>query len=88
MLNVVAVPLIAVWVGIPLLLVFVPATLVRELPPDHAGRIPRRADPPPVQEAAGARVLMWLRTTLTDPATWRDIVWLLVNAVLGFTLAC
>ncbi len=31
-------------------------------------------------------ILMWLRTTLTDPATWRDIVWLLLNAVVGFTL--
>ncbi len=31
-------------------------------------------------------LLMWLRTTLSDPATWRDIAWLLVNAVVGFTL--
>jgi signal transduction histidine kinase len=31
-------------------------------------------------------MLMRLRTILTDPQTWRDIIWLLVNAVLGFTL--
>ncbi len=38
-LNVVAVPLIAVWVGIPMLLVFVPCTRwFANVPPDDAGR--------------------------------------------------
>src|SRR5215211_4310508 len=86
-LNVVAVPLIAVWVGIPMLLAFVPATrwfanCHRTMLASFLGEpIPRPYKKPPMPG-----VLMWLRTTLTDPATWRDIVWLLVNAVLGFTL--
>jgi signal transduction histidine kinase len=86
-LNVVAVPLIAVWVGIPLLLVVVPCTrwfanCHRTILAGFTGeRIPRPYRKPPMPG-----ILMWLRTTLTDPATWRDIAWLLVNAVVGFTL--
>ncbi|WBQ07452.1 sensor histidine kinase [Kribbella sp. CA-293567] len=86
-LNVVAVPLIAVWVGIPLLLVFVPCTrwfanCHRTLYAGITGTvIPRPYKKPPMPG-----LLMWLRTTLTDPATWRDIAWLLVNAVVGFVL--
>ncbi|WP_433007085.1 sensor histidine kinase [Kribbella sp. CA-294648] len=86
-LNVVAVPLIAVWVGIPLLLVFVPcvrwyANCHRVL---YAGLIGTPI-PKPYKKPPMPGILMWLRTTLTDPATWRDIAWLLVNAVIGFTL--
>ncbi|MBB6570806.1 sensor histidine kinase [Kribbella sandramycini] len=86
-LSVVSVPLIAVWVGIPLLLAVVPATrwfanCHRTMLAGFIGeRIPRPYKKPPLPG-----VLMWLRTTLTDPATWRDIVWLLVNAVIGFAL--
>ncbi|HEY0621054.1 MAG TPA: sensor domain-containing protein, partial [Kribbella sp.] len=87
-LNVVAVPLIAVWVGIPMLLVFVPCTrwfanCHRTIFAGFTGSpIPRPYKKPPMPG-----VLMWLRTTLTDPATWRDVAWLLVNAVIGFTLS-
>ncbi|ONI72576.1 histidine kinase [Kribbella sp. ALI-6-A] len=86
-LNVVSVPLIAVWVGIPMLLVFVPcvrwfANCHRTILSGFLGvRIERPYRKPPMPG-----VLMWLRTTLSDPATWRDIAWLLVNAVIGFTL--
>ncbi|NEA34721.1 sensor histidine kinase [Streptomyces sp. SID13031] len=86
-LNVVAVPLIAVWVGIPLLLVFVPCTrwfanCHRVLYAGFTGSV----IPKPYKKPPMPGILMWLRTTLTDPATWRDIAWLLVNAVIGFTL--
>jgi len=86
-LNVVSVPLIAVWVGIPMLLVFVPCTrwfanCHRVL---YAG-ITGTVIPKPYKKPPMPGILMWLRTTLTDPATWRDIAWLLVNAVVGFTL--
>ena len=87
-LNVVAVPLIAVWVGIPMLLVFIPCTrwfanCHRTLFAGITGTpIQRPYRKPPIPG-----VLMWLRTTLADPATWRDIAWLIVNAVIGFTLA-
>lgn len=86
-LNVVAVPLIAVWVGIPLLLVFVPC--VRWYANCHRvlyGSLIGTEIPKPYKKPPMRGLLMWLRTTLTDPATWRDIVWLLVNAVIGFTL--
>jgi signal transduction histidine kinase len=85
--NVVAVPLIAVWVGIPMLLVFVPAT--RWFANCHRTMLAGvlgEAIPRPYKKPPMPGVLMWLRTTLTDPATWRDIAWLLVNAVVGFTL--
>jgi signal transduction histidine kinase len=86
-LNVVAVPLIAVWVGIPLLLVFVPC--VRWFANCHrviyAG-LTGQVIPKPYKKPPLPGILMWLRTTLTDPATWRDIAWLLVNAVVGFAL--
>jgi signal transduction histidine kinase len=86
-LNVVSVPLIAVWVGIPMLLVVVPcvrwfANLHRTLLGSLTGvQIQRPYRTPPMPG-----MLMRLRTILTDPATWRDIAWLLVNAVIGFTL--
>jgi signal transduction histidine kinase len=87
-LNVVSVPLIAVWVGIPMLLVIVPcvrwfANLHRTLLGSLTGvQIQRPYRKPPMPG-----MLIRLRTILTDPATWRDIAWLLVNAVIGFTLA-
>ncbi|HEY3563075.1 MAG TPA: sensor histidine kinase [Kribbella sp.] len=86
-LSVVSVPLIAVWVGIPLLLVVVPtarwfANCHRTILAGFLGeRIPRPYKQPPMPG-----MLMRLRTILTDPQTWRDIAWLLVNAVIGFTL--
>ncbi|HET6743366.1 MAG TPA: sensor domain-containing protein, partial [Kribbella sp.] len=86
-LSVVSVPLIAVWVGIPLLLVVVPtarwfANCHRTIMAGFLGeRIPRPYKQPPLPG-----MLMRLRTILTDPQTWRDIAWLLVNAVFGFTL--
>ncbi|WP_020386401.1 sensor histidine kinase [Kribbella catacumbae] len=87
-LNVVAVPLIAVWVGIPMLLVFVPCTrwfanCHRVLYAGFTGSV----IPKPYKKPPMPGILMWLRTTLSDPATWRDVAWLLVNAVLGFTLS-
>ncbi|HET6296364.1 MAG TPA: sensor histidine kinase [Kribbella sp.] len=86
-LNVVAVPLIAVWVGIPMLLVFVPCA--RWFANCHRTMLSRFLDTEiqrPYRKPPIPGMLMWLRTTLADPATWRDIAWLLVNAVIGFTL--
>jgi signal transduction histidine kinase len=86
-LSVVSVPLIAVWVGIPLLLVVVPASrwfanCHRTMLAGFIGEpIPRPYKQPPLPG-----LLLRLRTIVTDPQTWRDIAWLLVNAVVGFTL--
>lgn len=87
-LNVVAVPLIAVWVGIPMLLVFIPCT--RWFANCHRTLFAGITGTPierPYKKPPMPGVLMWLRTTLSDPATWRDIAWLIVNAVIGFVLA-
>ncbi|TWD75261.1 signal transduction histidine kinase [Kribbella amoyensis] len=86
-LNVVSVPLIAVWVGIPMLLVFVPCT--RWFANCHRRMLAGFLGAPitrPYRQPPMKGLLMRLRTILADPATWRDIVWLLTNAVLGFTL--
>jgi signal transduction histidine kinase len=86
-LNVVAIPLVAVWVGIPMLLAFVPAVrgfanLHRSLAGSISGVDIPRPYRTPTQPGAVAR----LRTWFGDPATWRDLAWVLVNAVLGFVL--
>jgi len=87
-LNVVAIPLVAVWVGIPMLLAIIPsvrwfANLHRSLNEAVTGiRIER-----PYRKPAARGMLNFLRTAFADPATWRDLAWLLVNAVVGFTLS-
>ncbi|HEU4947840.1 MAG TPA: sensor histidine kinase [Kribbella sp.] len=86
-LNVVAIPLIAVWVGIPMLLAVVPS--VRGFANLHRGLLGRLTGVQierPYRKPPARGVLTWLRTVLSDPATWRDLAWLLVNAVVGFTL--
>jgi signal transduction histidine kinase len=86
-LNVVALPLVAVWVGIPMLLLFVPA--VRWFAGIHRqllGRLTGVQIERPYRKPPMPGLLMWLRTVLTDPATWRDLAWLIVNAVAGFVL--
>ena len=46
--------------------------------------VTRPYHPPPERSVAGG----WarFRWTVTDPATWRDLAWLLPGAVVGFTL--
>jgi len=86
-LNVVAIPLLIVTVGFPMLLGIIPAVrgfanLHRSLTRTIAGvEIPSPYKTPPVPGP-----INFIRTALTDPATWRDLAWLIVNAVVGFTL--
>ncbi|WP_328992251.1 sensor histidine kinase [Kribbella sp. NBC_01245] len=86
-LQVVATPLVIVTVGIPLLLVAIPATrwyanVHRSLIGTLLGvRIPR-----PYRQANKPGPLRFLRTAASDPATWRDLAWLIVNATLGFVM--
>jgi signal transduction histidine kinase len=87
-LTVVSLPLYGVWVGIPLSLATVWAT--RQVAGLH-----RRAYgvlfgydlPSPYLVPDRRGVLGLLRTTLRDPATWRDLVWLVVDSTVGLTLA-
>jgi len=84
---IVSIALVFVWVGLPMLVSALAA--VRGLSSWQrrlaGGVIGRRVESPyrPV-EADGA--LEGLRIRLTDPATYRDALWLAVNATLGFAL--
>lgn len=89
--SVASASLIVVWVGIPLTLLVI--TGVRRLADTHRSWYARRLDeqiPRPyrrVPQNADAGWLRRLRERVTDPATYRDLVWLLVNATVGLTLA-
>ncbi len=84
---IVSIALVFVWVGLPMLVSALAA--VRGLSSWQrrlaGGVIGRRVESPyrPV-DADGA--LEGLRIRLTDPATYRDALWLAVNATLGFAL--
>ncbi|MGD7704943.1 sensor histidine kinase [Microlunatus sp. Y2014] len=88
-LSVVSIPLFVVWVGIPM---FLGSTLLTRAWSNGgrwlAGSIlgepvarPYRAVP------AGTGFFGRVRIWLTDPATWRDLLWLLVSCTAGFTIA-
>jgi len=85
--SVVGGALALIWVGIPLLLVAIPAT--RWLADRHrrmAGRVLGTAIPEqyrPAQRGPVQRVLGWAR----DPMTWRDLGWLLWTVTFGFVLS-
>lgn len=87
-LFVVSVSLSVLLIGVPLTLLSTP--LVRTFANAHrvwaaetlGQPIPRPYREPQVADRAWQRVWVILR----DPATWRDLVWLIVNAVAGFTL--
>ena len=83
-----AVPLIIVTAGAPLTLLA--AAMARGLANWHrgwAGRLLGEPVPRPYrQPPPEAGVIGRLMTILRDPATWRDWLWLLLNAVFGFAL--
>jgi signal transduction histidine kinase len=86
-INVVAIPLIVVTVGIPILLGAIPATRgFADLHRKLAGQINGVEIPRPYRRPPVPGIVNYLRTALTDRATWRDLAWLIVNAVLGFTM--
>ncbi|OLB66066.1 MAG: sensor histidine kinase [Actinobacteria bacterium 13_2_20CM_2_72_6] len=60
------------------------ADLERRLASRTGVLITRPYHPPPEQAAAGG----WkrFRWTVTDPATWRDLAWLLPGAIVGFAV--
>ncbi|MFL6071994.1 MAG: sensor histidine kinase [Mycobacteriales bacterium] len=87
-LQVTFTPLLVVTVGLPALMLVVP--WVRGYADFHrrwAGRMLAEEIPSPYRpRREGSNWLGYLPTLLGDPATWRDLVWLLVNATAGFTL--
>src|SRR5262245_60211188 len=81
------IPLIVVTAGIPLLLAGIPATRwFANLNRDLASRVTGTEIPRPYRRPPVPGVVNYMRTALTDPATWRDLAWLLVNATAGFTM--
>jgi len=87
-LTVVGIPLILVTAGAFLLLATVPLT--RQVARAHrwiAGRILGEPIPSPYRPHTGSGIVVMLRDWLRDPASWRDLLWLLVSMTAGFTLS-
>jgi signal transduction histidine kinase len=85
-LDVLAMVLSIVVVGVPLLMVLLPVT--RWLAERHrrmAGAVLGVDVPASYQPAEGAGAVGRLRIAAADPMTWRDLLWLLVAMPLAFT---
>ncbi len=87
-LLVVGVPLVAVWIGIPIL--FAAGAAMRQL----AGIYRRGATAilgeqveTPYRPTPPGTVVERLRHILTDPATWRDVLWLLYDFSFGLVIS-
>ncbi len=87
LLVLVAVPLTVVWVGIPLLLgtLWFLRTLLSPFR-SWAGWVRRRSIRRPYHRSDGGGWLARLRWALTDGATWRDELWVLVAVTAGSVL--
>ncbi len=91
LLSIVLIPLVAmsvalmvIWVGIPLL--FGSLALVRAVSMAQrrlGGRLFGHAVEPPYREVHNHGLMEALQIRLTDPATYRDLLWLLISATLG-----
>lgn len=87
-LTLISIPLFGVWLGIPLLLGTVWVTR-RVLGLHRRVYATLFGDelPAPYLVPDRAGVVPLLRTTLRDPATWRDLAWLLLDSTVGATLS-
>ncbi len=87
-LTLTAIPLFGVWIGIPLLLgtVWVTRRVLGLHRRVYAALFGYRL-PAPYLVPDRPGVVPLLRTTLRDPATWRDLGWLLLDSTVGLTLA-
>ena len=91
-ISVVGTALLVVWAGLVLLAVSVPATrliadLHRAMAASVLGEPRARAYRPMPAEGVLSRPLASMWTALTDPMTWRDLVWLLWASTFGFLLS-
>jgi signal transduction histidine kinase len=77
-----------VWVGVPLLFALVLAVRpIANLHRRYAGALIGQAIEPPYLRSRRGGLLARTRGLLLDPATWRDLVWVLVNATAGLALS-
>jgi signal transduction histidine kinase len=87
-LTVVGIPLLLVTAGAFLLLAAVPLT--RQVTRAHrwiAGRVLGEPIPAPYRPHTGSGIVVMLRDWMRDPASWRDLLWLLVSMTAGFVLS-
>ena len=81
-------PLVLVWIGLPM--VFGGIVAVRPIGNVHrryAGALLGRELGSPYLRPVPGNLLVRLRALLADPATWRDLAWLTVNATVGLALS-
>ena len=79
--------LVVVWIGIPMLAATLAATRALAMWQRRtAGRLLELPVESPYRPVLEGGVLETLRARLTDVASYRDALWLLVNAVFGFAL--
>ena len=84
---VVSIALVVVWIGIPMLAATLAATQgLADWQRRTAGRLLEQPVEPPYRPLGDGGVVDRLRVRLTDAATYRDALWLLVNAAAGFAL--
>lgn len=86
-LTVTAFPLVVVWIGIPLLFaMIVTARPIADVHRRYAGSLLDREIASPYLPRATGNVMNRLRQQLTDPAVWRDLLWLMINGTAGVVL--
>ncbi|WP_202387019.1 sensor domain-containing protein [Nocardioides flavescens] len=80
--------LAAIWVGVPCAVVAVRGLrAVASRQRGVAGRVLGVTLPPPYLHPPSDGLLVRLRTLVSDPMTWRDLVWSLWAVTLGFALS-
>ena len=76
--------------GVGILILLAGITVVRPLAMLYrrwASRVLGVELPDPYRVPPRPGAAQWITTTLTDPALWRDVLWLIVNGAVGFTLS-
>jgi signal transduction histidine kinase len=80
--------LVVVWAGILLVAAAIPLIrLIANRQRQIAGRILDVDLPPPYRPLADEGPLLRLRSVLTDPMTWRDLVWILWAITFGWVIS-
>jgi signal transduction histidine kinase len=81
--------LVVVWAGLLLVALAVPLIrLVANRQRQIAGHVLGADLPPPYKpRPEGGNLLTWLRAVLTDPMTWRDLIWILWAVTFGWVIS-
>jgi signal transduction histidine kinase len=80
--------LVVIWVGVLFVVAAVPLIrLIANRQRHIAGRVLGVDLPPPYRPLPDGGPLIRLRSALTDPMTWRDLVWILWAITLGWAIS-